>query len=75
MTDHFLTIDLTETVWQSDWNGDEIGFPEVEGAIGLYTQHRDDGVYNFYIDYENSRVLDFWKDDEDDREEMILDYL
>lgn len=61
MYDWELTLDLTNTVWQSDWNGDEVGYPEVE-VVGLYMQERDDAVYYFYIDVENNRLLEFWVD-------------
>lgn len=57
------TIELINLAWSSDWNGDEVGYPEV-GVVGLYSQERDDGIYNFYIDMETDKVLDFWKDEE-----------
>lgn len=55
------TIELINLAWSSDWNGDEVGYPEV-GVVGLYSQERDDGSYSFYIDVETGKVLDFWKD-------------
>lgn len=61
MINIFSTIALTNLGWQSDWNGDEVGYPEV-GVVGLYSQERDDGSYSFYIDVETGKVLDFWKD-------------
>lgn len=57
------TIELTNLAWSSDWNGDEVGYPEV-GVVGLYSQERDDGTYSFYIDMETYVVLDFWKEEE-----------
>lgn len=67
MIKHYLTltIDLTDTAWQSDWNGYEVGFPEAE-VVGLYAQARDDGTYYFYIDMGEGKVLDFWKEDTED---------
>ena len=58
-----VSIELTNLVWSSDWNGDEVGYPESE-VVGLYSQERDDGSYSFYIDMETYKVLDFWKEDE-----------
>lgn len=58
---NMLEIELTDLVWSSDWNGDEVGYPE-SGVVGLYSQEREDGSYSFYIDMETGRVLDFWKD-------------
>lgn len=64
-----LSIDLEDLMWSSDWNGYEVGFPEIE-AIGLYSQDSDDGRYSFYIDIENGKVVDFWKDDNEYDESM-----
>lgn len=55
-----VTIELIDLAWSSDWNGDEVGYPESE-IVGLYSQERDDGSYSFYIDMETYEVLDFWK--------------
>lgn len=63
MYDVVATIDLPNLAWSSDWNGDEVGYPESE-IVGLYSQERDDGIYSFYIDVESGKVLDFWKDEE-----------
>lgn len=57
-------IELTNLAWSSDWNGDEVGYPDV-GVVGLYSQERDDGSYSFYIDMETYVVLDFWKEEEE----------
>lgn len=63
MINMVVSIDLPGLVWSSDWNGDEVGYPESE-IVGLYSQERDDGTYSFYIDMEANKVLEFWKDDE-----------
>lgn len=60
MFNMLLSIELTNLVWSSDWDGDGVGFPELE-VVGLYSQERDDGEYSFYIDTETGKVLDFWK--------------
>ena len=57
------SIELTDLVWSSDWNGDKVGYPESE-VVGLYLQKRDDGIYSFYLDMETYKVLDFWKDED-----------
>ena len=63
MYNMLATIDLTNLTWSSDWNGDEVGYPE-STVVGLYSQERDDGIYSFYIDFETCKVLDFWKDED-----------
>lgn len=62
MYDLDLSIFLEGLVWQSDWNGDEVGFDEVD-VVGLYSMEKDTGeIYNFYIDMNELRILDFWVD-------------
>lgn len=63
MLNMLVQIELTDLVWSSDWNGDEVGYPDTE-VVGLYSQERDDGRYDFYLDIETGKVLDFWKDEE-----------
>ena len=63
MINILASIDLTDLAWSSDWNGYEVGYPEVE-VVGLYSQVRDDGHYSFYLDMETNKVLDFWKDED-----------
>jgi hypothetical protein len=46
-----------ELMWQSDWNGFEVGFDEIE-VVGLY-QLKDTELY-FYIDYVKSKIVDAW---------------
>lgn len=41
--------------WQSDWNGEDVGFPEVP-VVGLYTS-ASLGV-DLYINAEDSSVLE-----------------
>lgn len=57
------SIELTNLGWSSDWNGDEVGYPESD-VVGLYSQERDDGIYSFYLDMGTYKVLDFWKDED-----------
>lgn len=49
--------------WQSDWNGDEVGYDDIE-VVGLYSLSLTDGrtVY-MYIDTENGTVLEAWLED------------
>lgn len=56
-------IQFTALHWQSDWNGYEVGFDEVE-IVGCYSQ----GPHNYYIDIENSMVLEHWENENDDEE-------
>ena len=63
MFNMLASIELTDLAWSSDWNGDEVGYPE-SGVVGLYSQERDDGIYSFYLDMETYKVLDFWKDED-----------
>ena len=64
MYDFEGNIYLEGLVWQSDWNGNEVGFDDV-AIVGLYSQERaDEKTYNFYIDMETMRILDFWVDEE-----------
>ena len=63
MYNMLVSIELNNLVWSSDWNGDEVGYPEL-GVVGLYSQDRDDGSYSFYIDMETNKVLEFWKEEE-----------
>ena len=64
MFNMLLTIELSDLAWSSDWNGDEVGYPESD-VVGLYSQERDDGCYYFYIDMDTNMVLDFWKEEEE----------
>ena len=63
MYNMIVSIELNNLVWSSDWNGDEVGYPEL-GVVGLYSQERDDGSYSFYIDMETNKVLEFWKEED-----------
>ena len=69
MSNFNLSINLEDLMWSSDWNGYEVGFPEIE-AIGLYRQEREDGYYSFYIDVFKGEIVDFWKDDNEYDESM-----
>lgn len=64
MLDILVSIELTNLIWSSDWNGDEVGYPESK-IVGLYSQERDDGRYSFYLDMDTGKVLDFWKEVEE----------
>lgn len=63
MFNMLVSIELTDLIWSSDWNGYEVGYPDSE-VVGLYSQERDDGRYYFYIDIETNKVLDFWKEED-----------
>lgn len=55
------TIDYTKDRWSSDWNGDEVGFDDVN-VVGLYSVL--DTSISYYVDTENGYVLDAWVDDD-----------
>ena len=51
------TVDYTKDHWSSDWNGDEVGFDDVN-VVGLY--FIPDSSISYYVDTENGYVLDAW---------------
>ncbi|MFJ7982344.1 hypothetical protein ACIQ1D_18960 [Lysinibacillus xylanilyticus] len=55
--------DISEFHWQSDWNGDEVGFPEIE-TVGLYTDFIN--CYTYYIDMDSLRILEVFNDREEE---------
>lgn len=56
----FENLDYRKLHWQSDWNGDEVGYPE-RCVIGYYTYRE----LNLYIDTENDEVVEMWFDEEE----------
>jgi hypothetical protein len=46
-----------DLLWQSDWDGYEVGFEDVL-IVGLY-QLANTEIY-IYIDMENMKILDMW---------------
>jgi len=61
-----LILTMDGLVWQSDWNGDEVGFDEIE-IVGLYQKTLETGTcINFYIDMNGGHVLDMWIDDDEE---------
>ena len=57
------TIDYTKDRWSSDWNGDEVGFDDVN-VVGLY--FIPDSSISYYVDAENGYVLDAWAEVDED---------
>ena len=53
--------------WQSDWNGYEVGWEDIE-VIGLYTN--DELMCDFYIDVLDHKVVQIMP-----HEELIEEYL
>lgn len=47
--------------WSSDWNGYEVGFPDVD-VVGYYTYYD----LNFYIDMETLSILEAWFDEDEE---------
>jgi hypothetical protein len=56
-------IELDNLQWQSDWDGEEVGFPESH-VVGLYTSHELSA--DFYIDVEKNRILKIMPHEEDE---------
>lgn len=57
---------IVKMLWSSDWNGEEVGYPE-SSIIGLYTVENEEGkTLYLYVDIENNKILDFWIDDEEE---------
>lgn len=60
--------------WQSDFNGDEVGFPDVD-AVGYYTKavrffgDEVDMILNLYVNADDGHVLAMWLDPEDGDED------
>lgn len=52
-------IDYTKLHWQSDWNGYEVGYPEVL-VVGLYSDPESNK--SMYIDIEEGLILEEWSD-------------
>lgn len=50
-----------DLLWQSDWNGYEVGYDNVP-VVGLY-QLRNSEVY-FYIDMQTNKILEAWGESE-----------
>lgn len=56
-------IDHQDLRWQSDWNGCEVGYPEVS-VVGLYGW-RDTNV-ELYLNVETMEILDMWEMNDDE---------
>lgn len=66
MREMTLEVTLDDLDWQADYDGNEVGFPDV-GVVGFYMQERgDDERYFFLIDMENSVLLKFWAEFEEE---------
>ena len=57
------TVDYIKDHWSSDWNGDEVGFVDVN-VVGLYSV--PDSSISYYVDTENGYVLDAWSEVDED---------
>lgn len=61
MYDMELKVKLEGLRWESDWNGYEVGYPEVP-VVGQYTKEMEDGegAVGMYIDTANGVILELW---------------
>lgn len=55
-------IDHQDLTWQSDWNGEEVGHPDVLVA-GLW-RWRDSDIY-VYMNAETSEIIDIWQEEQE----------
>jgi hypothetical protein len=51
------SLDYTQLHWSSDWNGDEVGYDDVN-VVGLYS-FPDSGV-DLYVNTEGGMILEMW---------------
>ena len=56
-------VSYADLHWSSDWNGDEVGFDDVD-VVGLYSFAGTD-VY-IYLDVENGTILSIWKEEDEE---------
>jgi hypothetical protein len=54
---------MCEKIWQSDWNGYEVGYDKIP-VVGLYTLK--DLPVSMYIDASTGEILEVWLEEEDD---------
>lgn len=57
-----LKIDWKNFVWSSDWDGEDVDYPNVP-VVGLY-RLKGTEIY-FYIDIEENKVLEYWSDEDE----------
>ena len=58
-------VTINDLVWQSDWNGYEVGYPDSE-IVGLYMKEVGFSQNYFYIDMVTMELLEAWVVTEDD---------
>lgn len=56
------TVGYGELGWSSDWNGDEVGYDDID-VVGLYHFLRTD--IDVYLDTETGRILEMWRVEEE----------
>lgn len=49
--------DYVNDLWSSDWNGEDVGYPEID-IVGLYTLK--DKPVHYYVNTETGVVLEAW---------------
>lgn len=50
------TVDCTKLGWQSDWDGEDVGFDNVS-VVGLYSDPNSEGVM-YHIDMDTNKILE-----------------
>lgn len=57
-------VDYTKLGWQSDWDGDEVGFDKVS-VVGLYSDPNEEKV-SYYIDMETNKIIEILIESEEE---------
>lgn len=58
------TVDYTKLGWQSDWDGEDVGFNDIL-IVGLYSDPNHEKV-SYYIDMETSKTLEVFIEGEEE---------
>lgn len=56
----FAKVPFDDLIWQSDWEGHEVGYLDVS-IVGLW-KLADTNLY-FYINLEDNSILEYWQED------------
>lgn len=52
-----MNATISNLHWYSDWNGDEVGYPDIP-VVGLY--YSDTLNVSIYLNTETTEVLEIW---------------
>lgn len=57
-------LDWNDLHWYSDWNGYEVGYPDIE-VVGLYALKMNPKIL-FYVDTENQKIINAFIEGDND---------